>query len=88
MIDRTEAQQIHDDLIRALHKKLTQGPCPTCGATGVTAAEMNVLRQMLKDNEFQGIVSSGGMGPVRSIGDVPFPPAKAAHAPDKAQAQG
>lgn len=80
MIDRTEAQQIHDDLLRQLHSMVKSGTA--------SAADRNVLRQMLKDNEFQGIVSSGGMGPVRSIGDVPFPPAKAAHAPDKAQAQG
>lgn len=88
MIDRTEAQTIHDDLIRALHQKLKQPACQVCGSSGVTAAEMNVLRQMLKDNEFQGIMSGGGGGQVRSISSVPFPQPSAAHAPDKAQAQG
>lgn len=85
MIDREEAQRIHDDLIRALHKKLTQGPCPTCGATGVTAAEMNVLRQMLRDNEFQGIAVGSAVTPLRSVSSLPFPAPEAAHAPDKAE---
>lgn len=86
MIERDEAQRIHDDLIRSLHKKLSQGACPTCGSTGVTAAEMNVLRQMLKDNEFQGIVAGSAVAPLRSVGALPFPQDRAAHSPDKPQA--
>lgn len=81
MIDDDEAQKISDALIRALYRKLEQKPCQACGAIEITAAEMNVLRQCLKDNEFYGIGAKDQAPGLRRVETdrVPFPQGKAAH---------
>jgi hypothetical protein len=77
-MDAQEAQDIHDRLLRALVKKLDQKPCAACGALELTAAEANVIRQMLRDNEFRGIKFEASVK-MRDVDDVPFPQRKAAH---------
>lgn len=78
-MDVKRAQEVSDKLLERLAKKLDQAPCLACGAIEMTAAEMNVLRQMLKDNEFQGIEAGEPSYKMDSVKAVPFPQDKAAH---------
>lgn len=74
-----EAQEIHDKLLRRLAKKLDQTPCAACGAVEITAAEANVIRQMLRDNDFLGIGTGAPIERMPDLQAVPFPVQRAAH---------
>ena len=79
MINENEIQEISDELIRELRRRMNSVACAQCGATEASSADLNVLRQLLRDNEFRGIMPLSQVTPMRPISQVPFPQEKAAH---------